>query len=69
MCDLTGRERDIGVRVRGLGVDALAERVPQFVRIAGMGEWSWPRYRPDGSGRPGSRMEVEALVLNEATPA
>jgi hypothetical protein len=70
MYDAGGFEREMGLRVCGLGVDALAERVPQFLQIAGLGEWSWPRYRPDRRGRPGSRMEVGALVLREpARPA
>jgi hypothetical protein len=61
----TGVERDVGLRVCALGVESLAERVPQFLEIGGRDGWWWRRCRPKGCGAPGSRMEVEALVLRE----
>jgi hypothetical protein len=63
--DQFGVQRDTGLRVCGLGVDRLGERLPRFLGVVGQGEWSWPRYPPDGRGRLGSRMEIEAMVLCE----
>jgi hypothetical protein len=61
--DASGAERETGRKIFALGVAELAERIPAGFEVERHAAWPWARYRAETSGRPGSRMDVEGLVL------
>jgi hypothetical protein len=65
LLDATGVERDTGQKTFALGVASLRERIPRSFQIEQHAAWQWSRYAADKRGAPGSRMDVEGLVLSE----
>lgn len=63
--DAAGAERETGRRIFALGVAELQERVPLSFQVERHDRWQWDRYRPTRHGVPGSRMDVEGLLLRE----
>jgi hypothetical protein len=56
-------ERETGRKIFALGVGELSERIPACFRIEQHAAWQWHRYRAGAA--PGSRMDVEGLLLRE----
>lgn len=63
--DLAGVERETGVKVFAIG--SLHERIPRCFRTERHAAWQWSRYRPGKVGTPGSRMDVEGMLLSESS--
>jgi hypothetical protein len=63
--DAMGVERETGGRTFAIGVASLHERIPRSLRIEQSAAWQWDRYRAGKHGVPGSRMDVEGLLLRE----
>ncbi len=63
--DAAGVERETGGKVFALGVSSLLERIPRSFQVEQRAAWQWSRYRADKRGAPGSRMDVEGLLLSE----
>ncbi len=62
--DAAGVERDTGHKTFALGVSSLLERIPGSFQVEQHAEWQWSRYRPGKRGAPGSRMDVEGVLLS-----
>ncbi len=65
--DLAGVERETGGKVFAIGVSSLHERIPRCFRTERHAAWQWSRYRPGKVGTPGSRMDVEGMLLSESS--
>jgi hypothetical protein len=65
LLDATGVERESGQKVFALGVASLLERIPTSFQIQQHAAWQWSRYGAGKGGAPGSRMDVEGVVLSE----
>jgi hypothetical protein len=63
--DAAGVERETGHKVFALGVSSLLERIPRSFQVEQHAAWQWTRYRASKRGEPGSRMDVEGLLLSE----
>jgi hypothetical protein len=63
--DAAGVERETGHKVFALGVSSLLERIPRSFQVEQHAAWQWTRYRASKRGAPGSRMDVEGLLLSE----
>jgi hypothetical protein len=63
--DRAGVEQETGHKIFALGVASLLERVPSFFRIEEHAAWQWNRYGAGKQGSPGSRMDVEGVLLSE----
>jgi hypothetical protein len=63
--DPAGVERETGHKIFALGVASLLERIPRSFQVEQHATWTWGRYRADKRGAPGSRMDVEGLLLSE----
>jgi hypothetical protein len=63
--DAQGVERETGQKIFALGVASLLERIPKSFQIEQHAAWQWIRYRASKRGAPGSRMDVEGLLLSE----
>ena len=64
LLDAAGTEHEIGAKTFALGVSSLLERIPKSFDVEKHAAWKWSRYRPNKRGAPGSRMNVEALLLS-----
>jgi hypothetical protein len=69
LLDAAGEERETGQKVFALGVASLLERIPRSFQIEQHAAWHWSRYRASKRGAPGSRMDVEGLLLSEPRAA
>lgn len=65
LLDPAGVERETGGKVFALGVSSLHERIPKSLHVERHAAWQWSRYRPSKLGTPGSRMDVEGMLLSE----
>jgi hypothetical protein len=65
LLDAAGVERETGQKTFAIGVASLLERVPRSFQVDQHAAWQWSRYRAGKGGAPGSRMDVEGLVLGE----
>lgn len=65
LLDAAGVEREAGPKTFALGVTSLRERIPQFLQVEQQAAWQWSRYRAGKRGAPGSRMDVEGMLLSE----
>ena len=65
LLDAAGIERESGQKTFALGVSSLLERIPRSFEVEQHAEWQWSRYRADKRGAPGSRMDVEGVLLSE----
>ncbi|RYZ05392.1 MAG: hypothetical protein EOO73_20435 [Myxococcales bacterium] len=65
LVDSAGVERETGRKVFALGVSQLAERIPRALESDQHEAWEWVRYHAGSGNAPGSRMDVEGLVLRE----
>jgi hypothetical protein len=65
LLDAAGVERETGQKIFALGVSSLHERIPRSLQVEQHAAWQWSRYPADKRGTPGSRMDVEGLVLRE----
>jgi hypothetical protein len=65
LLDPAGVERETGGKVFALGVSSLLERIPSSFHLERHAAWQWSRYRPGKLGTPGSRMDVEGILLSE----
>jgi hypothetical protein len=65
LLDTAGVERETGKKVFALGVASLRERIPASFQVETQAAWQWSRYRSGKQGTPGSRMDVEGLLLSE----
>jgi hypothetical protein len=65
LLDAAGVERETGQKTFAIGVSSLHERIPRSFRVEQHAAWQWGRYRADKRGGPGSRMDVEGLLLSE----
>jgi hypothetical protein len=63
-----GLARPSGPRRPLLGVNALQERIPHFIRVVRRDAWEWDLLRAKRS-QPGSRYDVHALTLRQAPTA
>ena len=63
--DAAGVERETGQKIFALGVASLLERIPRSFQVEQHAAWQWSRYRARKRGEPGSRMDVEGLLLSE----
>lgn len=63
LLDAAGMERETGRKIFALGVATLRERIPSSFRIEQQAAWQWVRYSAGKRGAPGSRMDVEGLLL------
>ncbi len=63
--DAAGVERETGQKTFALGVASLLERIPMSFQVEEHAAWQWRRYRASKRGAPGSRMDVEGLLLSE----
>ncbi len=68
LLDPAGVEREIGAKTFALGVASLLERIPKSFDVEQHALWKWSRYLPNKRGAPGSRMDVEGLLLGEPHP-
>lgn len=64
LLDGTGAERETGAKTFALGVTSLHERIPQSFQVEQHAAWQWRR-RASKRGVPGSRMDVEGVLLSE----
>lgn len=67
--DAAGNERPTGHKIFPMAVESLRERIPRGLQIDRHATWTWNRYRPVRGGKPGSRMDVEGVVLREPKSA
>jgi len=67
LLDAAGVERETGQKIFALGVSSLLERIPRSFRVEQHAAWQWSRYRASKRGAPGSRMDVECVLLSEPT--
>jgi hypothetical protein len=58
-------ERETGGKIFALGVSSLLERIPRSFEVEQHAAWQWTRYRAGKRGAPGSRMDVEGVLLGE----
>lgn len=65
LLDAAGVEREAGGKTFALGVGSLRERIPRSFRVERHAAWHWSRYPAGKRGEPGSRMDVEGLLLSE----
>jgi hypothetical protein len=65
LLDAGGVERETGKKVFALGVDSLLERIPASFHVEAHAAWQWVRYPATRQGSPGSRMDVEGVLLSE----
>jgi hypothetical protein len=65
LLDATGVERETGQKIFALGVSSLLERIPKSFQVEHHAAWQWSRYAASKRGTPGSRMDVEGVVLSE----
>jgi hypothetical protein len=65
LLDAAGKERETGQKTFAIGVASLLERVPKSFRIEQHAAWQWQRYGASKRGAPGSRMDVEGVLLSE----
>ena len=63
--DAAGVERETGQKIFALGVASLLERIPRSFQVEQHAAWQWSRYPASKQGAPGSRMDVEGLLLSE----
>jgi hypothetical protein len=68
LLDAAGVERETGQKTFALGVSSLLERIPRSFQVEQHAAWQWTRYRASKRGAPGSRMDVEGLLLSEPPP-
>jgi hypothetical protein len=65
LLDTAGVERETGQKIFALGVASLLERIPRPFQVEQHAAWQWSRYRASKRGAPGSRMDVEGVLLSE----
>jgi hypothetical protein len=65
LADAAGVEHETGHKTFALGVASLLERIPRSFQVEQRAAWQWSRYRAGRRGVPGSRMDVEGLLLTE----
>jgi hypothetical protein len=65
LLDAAGVERETGGKTFALGVSSLLERIPRSFQVEKHAAWQWSRYRASKRGAPGSRMDVEGVLLSE----
>jgi hypothetical protein len=65
LLDAAGVEREMGPKTFALGVTSLHERIPESFQVEQHAAWQWSRYRASKRGAPGSRMDVEGVLLSE----
>jgi hypothetical protein len=65
LLDAAGVERETGQKIFALGVASLLERIPGSFQVEQHAAWQWSRYPARKHGAPGSRMDVEGLLLSE----
>jgi hypothetical protein len=65
LLDAAGVERETGQKIFALGVSSLLERIPRSFHVEQHAAWQWSRYRASNRGAPGSRMDVEGVLLSE----
>jgi hypothetical protein len=65
LLDAAGMERETGQMIFALGVSSLLERIPKAFEVEEHAAWPWCRYRASKRGAPGSRVDVEGLILSE----
>lgn len=68
LLDAAGMERETGHKIFALGVSSLLERIPAAFEVEEHAAWPWSRYRAKKRGAPGSRVDVEGLILSERHP-
>jgi hypothetical protein len=67
--DGLGIERDAGVQTFPLTVPSLRERIPAFMTAERHAAWSWGLRGADRRKGPGTRLDVEGLVLRAREPS
>jgi hypothetical protein len=65
LLDAAGMERETGQKTFAIGVASLLERIPRCFQVEQHATWQWSRYRASKRGAPGSRMDVEGLLLSD----
>jgi hypothetical protein len=65
LLDAAGVERETGQKTFAIGVASLLERIPRSFHVEQHAAWQWSRYRAGKRGAPGSRMDVEGVLLGE----
>jgi hypothetical protein len=65
LTDPAGVERETGQKIFALGVASLLERIPRYFEVEQHAAWQWNRYPASKQGAPGSRMDVEGVLLSE----